>query len=101
MPNVIAQEVTANRLWIKASNGREVEITKAQIQAFYNTTSGNAASRRTQVIAWVKQQIETALGAALIPQASIDWGVTDANGNDTPSWSLTDLLTGSMRLTLN
>lgn len=37
-------------------------LTKAQVVAFYQTTTGNAAARREQTIAWVKNQMAAALG---------------------------------------
>ena len=66
MPNVRRQTVYTSggpqALEVVGSDGRTCLLTKQQIQAFYQTTSGSAAERKAQVIAWVKQSIVDALG---------------------------------------
>jgi hypothetical protein len=80
MPNVRSQELSQDGFTIVGSDGRSVTITKAQIVAFYQTTTGNAASRKAQVIAWIKQQCEAALGANQVPQAVMDIDVDVITG---------------------
>lgn len=72
MPNIRSQRVDSTGISIVASDGRSTTITKAQIQAFYQSTNGNAASRKAQTITWAKQQIESALGAEQVPQAILN-----------------------------
>ncbi len=72
MPNLRSQRVDNTGIELVASDGRSITITKAQIQAFFATTNGNAASRKAQVITWAKQQIEAALGISQVPQAVLD-----------------------------
>lgn len=75
MPNIRSQRVYVDggpqALEIVASDGRSITLTKAQIQDFYQSTSGNAASRRAQVIQWIKDSIEDALGAEQVPASSL------------------------------
>lgn len=54
-------------LEIVGSNGATFTLTKAQIQTFYQGTNGNAASRRAQVIQWIKDSIAAALGPQVDP----------------------------------
>jgi hypothetical protein len=80
MPNIRSQELGPNGFTIVASDGRSVTITKAQVQAFFQTTSGNAASRKAQVITWIKQQCEAALGVNQVPQALMVIDVDTSTG---------------------
>lgn len=77
MPNIRSQRIGdvggTLALEIVGSDGRTCTLTKAQVQAFYQSTSGNAASRRSQVIAWIKDQIVTALGPEQISLAELDY----------------------------
>jgi len=67
-------------LEIVGSDGRTFTLTKPQIQAFYQSTSGNAASRRNQVIAWIKQGIVDALGPENISLAELDYAFDTQTG---------------------
>ena len=77
MPNIRSQTVYNDggpqALEIVASDGRSFTLTKAAVQAFYRSTSGNAASRRAQVITWCKGGIVAALGAEQISLAELDY----------------------------
>jgi hypothetical protein len=79
MPNVRSQEVTNQSITITASDGRTFSVTKAEIQAFLATQGGNAAARKAATIAWVKANIQTALGVEQCPVAltTFDFSVTD------------------------
>jgi hypothetical protein len=83
VPNLRGQSIDANGISLVGSDGRSITLTKAQMQAFYQTTSGNAASRKAQVIAWVKDQITAALGAEQVPQSLITFDVDAASGTPT------------------
>lgn len=72
MPMIRSQTVFpaagSQALEIVGSNGATFTLTKAQVQAFYQSTNGNAASRRAQVIQWIKDGIAAALGPQVDPQ---------------------------------
>ncbi len=70
-------------VYVVGSNGASITLTKAQIQAFYQTTSGSAASRRTQVETWIKQQISQALGASQVGETQITVTFDAATGEIT------------------
>lgn len=77
MPNIRSQRVFNDggpqALEIVASDGRVFTATKGQVQAFYQSTSGSAASRRAQVITWFKESIVAALGAEQIDTNDLDY----------------------------
>jgi hypothetical protein len=87
MPNIRSQVVYIDggpqALEIVASDGRTFMLTKAQIQTFYQGTTGNAASRRAQVITFVKNGIIAALGADQITLAELDYDFDIATGSIT------------------
>ncbi len=58
-------------LTIVASDGLSITITKQQIQDFYQGTSGNAASRKAQTIAFVQNAIATALNPQQVPSSAV------------------------------
>ena len=87
MPNIRSQRVydpsSSLALEIVASDGRTFTLTKAQVQAFYQGTTGNAASRRNQVIAWLKSGIVTALGAEQIDTLDLTYDFSTTTGATT------------------
>lgn len=89
MPNIRSQRVYTDggpqALEIVGSDGRTFTLTKAAIQTFYQSTSGNAASRRAQVITWIKNGIVTALGPEMISLAELDYDFDIATGSITAS----------------
>ena len=66
MPHLRSQEIGDNSVTLVSPDGTTVTITKEQVQAFYQTTNGNAASRKAQTIAWVKSQLEAGLGSEYV-----------------------------------
>ena len=85
MPNIRSQRVYTDggpqALEIVASDGRTFTLTKAQVQTFYQGTSGNAASRRAQTITFIKNGIVTALGAEQVSLAELDYDFDIATGS--------------------
>jgi hypothetical protein len=75
--NIVEQRVTPTEVYVRCSNGASVTLTKVEVQDFYRTTNGNAASRRTQTIAWAKQQIVDAVGADMLDALLLDLDVDD------------------------
>ena len=66
MPNVRSQLVEDNTITIVcAGNGNICTLTKAQLQTFYQSTSGTAAQRKALVIAWGAQQLAAQSGGML------------------------------------
>jgi len=49
MPNVIEQRITAAEVFIRASNGREVTITRAEIDGLLKAQAGDDQTRATAV----------------------------------------------------
>lgn len=97
MPCIIAQEASPTRLSVTSAlatttdaQGHVVPVTwtltKAEIQAYYRDhTSGNAAQRKAQVIAWVKTEMISVCWPGLVLPEHI---VVDADLSDdsTPLW---------------
>lgn len=82
MPNIRSQRVSKDEIYIQASDGREVTITRDEIQTYYATqTSGNAASRKAATIARFKSVIETALGPEQVPTVIQEMDFDQANLN--------------------
>lgn len=84
MSNVRSQTVHVDGLLaleIVASDGRAFSVTKAQIQAFFQSTTGNATSRRNQVITWLKNNIVTALGTEQIDVLDLDYDFDTVTGS--------------------
>lgn len=83
MPNIRRQTVDTagvRALEIVGSDGSVFTVTKAEVRAFYLTTSGSAASRRAQVITWMKNNIVTALGVAQVSLAELDFDFSTTDG---------------------
>ena len=69
MPNIRSQLVEDNTITIVcAGNGNVCTLTKAQLQTFYNTTTGTAAARKAAVIVWGSQQLAAQSGGELTPE---------------------------------
>ena len=89
MPNVRSQRIHTLAdggglaLEIVGSDGRTYTLTKAAVQAYYQSTSGNAASRRAQVITWIKQGIVSALSPEQIDINELDYDFDLASGRIT------------------
>lgn len=62
MSNVVAVESGRDRLYIKGANGAEWSMTRAQIQAIWQSKTGSAAARRAATIADVIASAVAALG---------------------------------------
>jgi len=72
MPNIRSQSLDDNTITITcAGNGNVCMLTKAQLQTFYNSTSGTATQRKTLVIAWGAQQLAAQSGDELTPEKII------------------------------
>ncbi len=66
MPAVRSQILGANAVTIVcAGNGNVCTLTKAQLQAFYQTTTGTAAQRKAAVVAWAAQSLADQSGGML------------------------------------
>jgi hypothetical protein len=83
MPNVRSQRIDATGLEIVASDGRVYTLTKAEVIAFFQSTTGSAASRRAQVITSIKEGIVTTLGAEQIDILDLDYDFNPADGSIT------------------
>jgi len=81
MPNIKAMAMIPNTsVTLTASNGKTITITKAQVQAWYQSTSGSASARLAATITLAKNAIVAALGADMISAADIDLLLTQASG---------------------
>lgn len=67
MPNIREQRVDADGIYIVASDGRTFSLTRAEAIAHFKSETGTRAKKRAATIQWVKQSIETALGAEQVP----------------------------------
>ena len=67
----------AVRIWY---GQRECLLTKSQVQTYYQSTTGNAASRRAQVLLWIKEQIVAAIGPENLSVEQISFEVNLAEG---------------------
>lgn len=67
MPNIREQRIDANGIYIVASDGRTFSLTREDAVAHFKSQTGTRAKKRTATIQWVKQSIETALGAEQVP----------------------------------
>ncbi len=94
MPNIVSQIVGpldaiggafVGRvgLYIKASNGHSIALTRAQILAHFASETGTRAVKRAATIAWVKQQIQAALGDDMIDATNITQDFDDTEGTPT------------------
>lgn len=87
MGNIRSQRIYADgetaAFEIVGSDGRSLTLTKADIQAFYRSTSGNASSRRAQVITWFKNSIVTALSPQQVDILDLDYDIDLTSGRIT------------------
>ncbi len=72
MPNIIEQTVSKDGIYIKATNGNVFQVTREEIKAHYATETGNAATRKANTIAWLKNQIVLALGSDMVSTVNIN-----------------------------
>ncbi len=81
MSNVTAMECTKDRVWVRGADGREWQITRAQVHAISQSKTGNAASRKAATITGVLAGMEAALGAdqASALLASLDFDPANLN----------------------
>ena len=79
MPNIISQEISSSGISI-TSNAGTFSITFIAILERYVSESGSPAARRSAVIAWLRQQIETVLGSSLVKGNNIDFDFTPGSG---------------------
>jgi len=79
---ICEQRLTQDEIYARLTDNTEIRLTKQTIQAFYQTTNGNAASRRAQVIQWIKDQIAAAFGPSVIDSTRIE---VDIDANQNPS----------------
>lgn len=82
MSNIAAMRCSAQELYVRGANGVEWTITKQQVQAIYQATTGSAASRKSQTITTVLNQMQAALG---VDQANAAWSTLDFNPLDVNS----------------
>ena len=77
----VPDDASSRALELVGSDGRICIITKQDIQTFYQSTSGNAASRRTQVIQFIKNKIVTDLGSEQIDINKLDYDFSLVDGS--------------------
>ena len=66
MANIHSVMSTPTSYTITGTNGVTATVSKAEVQAFYQTTSGNATQRRTAVISWIKETLSSRVGGSLV-----------------------------------
>lgn len=76
MPNIREQRVDLNGIYIKASDGREITLTRGQIHALTNPHLPDKAVARMKVM----QAIENALGAEQVPVDLIEFDFDESDG---------------------
>lgn len=83
MASIRQQRVSKDEIYIQASDGREITITRNDIQNFYSAQTGNAAARRAATITEFKTRIQTALGAEQVPIGVmvLDFNQADLNAH--------------------
>lgn len=79
MPNIRQQRVSKDEIYIQTSDGREITITRTDIQNFYAAQTGNAAARKAATITEFKQRIQDAVGLEqiAIAQIAMDFNAAD------------------------
>jgi hypothetical protein len=70
-------------LYLKASDGREVVITRRQVRQQFQSETGTVAQRKLATRQWVRQTIVAALGVSQIAAADIDHDFDEADGTPT------------------
>lgn len=71
MPNLREQRVSKDEMFIAATNGQTVTITRADVVAHFATETGTRAQRRQKTRAWVVEQIRAALGDDILDPAKV------------------------------
>ena len=78
MPSIRSQSISISGLFIEAADGATVSITRDQIRTYYQSLTGNAATRRAATKLWIRQQIVAALGGSVeLAKLSIDFDNDD------------------------
>lgn len=85
MPNIVEQHVSSERLFIRVSNGRTVEVSPARLKQEFDRLSGSRTQKLSGAIAWLKQHIVTALGAEMVDAEAVDLNFDGATGRVTRS----------------
>ena len=80
MPNIRSQSIGINGIELVASDGRSITLTTADILAHFQSEKGGKPARITATIAWVKLQIENAVGPEQVPQSLINFDWDDIQG---------------------
>lgn len=70
-------------IWMQASNGNEVVVTKRQLRSQFQAATGSRAAKRAAAIAWLKQTLRDGLGADMIDVANIATDFDDTDGTPT------------------
>jgi restriction endonuclease Mrr len=71
MPNIRAQRVEHDSVYIQASDGREFTVTRAEVNAYWNTLTGTAAQKGAQTVAWFAANVQAALGLEQVPSVNV------------------------------
>lgn len=85
MPNIVEQHVSSERLFIRVSNGRTVEVSPARFKQEFDRLTGTRTRKRADALAWLKQHIVDTLGAEMVDAAALDLNFDDATGRVTQS----------------
>lgn len=85
MTSIVAQEVSDTRLYIKAANGREVELFPVRIKAEFDRTFGTREQRYRTVNDWIKAEIVAALGREVADPGLLAIDFDDTSGRVTRS----------------
>jgi hypothetical protein len=67
-------------IYIQASDGREVTVTKRKLRERYLLETGTRLERRAKVIAWLKGQIVAALGAEQVVEEMVEADFDEGDG---------------------
>lgn len=90
MPNIIEQRIgpLGNKapsqaagdqigIYVKASNSREVVITRNQLAARFAAAIGSRDVRRAAVIAWLANQAHSLLGSDMVSESDVTFDFSD------------------------
>ena len=85
MPNIRSQEVTADRIHIVASDGREVTISRAKLAAeFAASKLATTDERKVAVADVIKKMIVAALGEEQISAEDLEFDFDPADAKRAP-----------------
>lgn len=88
MPSLIASEVSPDRFYLKASNGKEWEATKTQLSLLFNTKLGTTAEKKAAVIADIKNEIIQTLGEEMISLADLNIDIDEKDLLNVKPWQM-------------